>query len=38
MVKDALADEMAKDEPQKPKVPITNETLVQLRRKLNLAQ
>ena len=38
MVKDALADAMAKDEPQKPKVPITNETLVQLRRKLNLAQ
>ena len=37
MVQDALADAVAKDEPQKPKVPITNETLVQLRRKLNLA-
>lgn len=38
MVKDAIADAVAKDEPQRPKIPISNETLVILRKKLNLHQ
>ena len=31
-----MADAIARDEPQQPKIPITNETLVQLRRKLDI--